>query len=49
MFLMTLFFSCSISPDQEGTDERAFNGPYENECLNRVAYPMGGIKISFND
>ncbi|MEN8155772.1 MAG: GH116 family glycosyl hydrolase [Bacteroidota bacterium] len=38
-----LIFSCSVTPDNQECRERAFNGPYENEYLNRVAFPMGGI------
>ncbi|MEN8227398.1 MAG: GH116 family glycosyl hydrolase [Bacteroidota bacterium] len=38
-----LLFSCDTQPDQQGSSERLFNGPYENEYLNRVAFPMGGI------
>ena len=35
--------SCDVNPDQPGGSERDFNGTYENEYLNRVAFPMGGI------
>lgn len=35
--------SCNTNPDQTGNKEREFNGLYENEFLNRVAFPMGGI------
>ena len=40
---MIFLLSCSVKPDQTGSSERDFNGPYENEYLNRVAFPMGGI------
>lgn len=42
LFVITLISSC-VTVDNPGNKERAFNGPYENEYLNRVAFPMGGI------
>ncbi len=35
--------SCEVNQDQSEKGERAFNGLYEDEYLNRVAFPMGGI------
>lgn len=35
--------SCSVHPDNRESGDRDFNAPYENEYLNRVAFPMGGI------
>ena len=43
LVLMVVSLSCVVNQDQPGNSERAFNGPYENEYLNRVAFPMGGI------
>ncbi len=40
-FLICGMLSCSSDPP--GKTGRDFNGPYENEYLNRVAFPMGGI------
>jgi len=40
---MIIPLSCDVNRDKPGNSERAFNGPYENEYLNRVAFPMGGI------
>jgi len=42
LFTVSLI-SCDESPDRPGNKGRAFNGTYENEYLNRVAFPMGGI------
>jgi uncharacterized protein (DUF608 family) len=41
--LFVLPISCDTNQDQTGSKEREFNGPYENEYLNRIAFPMGGI------
>lgn len=38
---MIIPLSCDVNRDKPGNSERAFNGPYENEYLNRVAFPMG--------
>ncbi len=35
-------FSCGDYTDP-GASTRSFNGTYENEYLNRIAFPMGGI------
>jgi uncharacterized protein (DUF608 family) len=42
VLLFVFAVSCETVPEKsEGG--RAFNGPYENEFLNRIAFPMGGI------
>lgn len=43
VILLTLSLSCNKHPNLPEKDGRAFNGPYEREYLNRVAFPMGGI------
>jgi len=35
--------ACDVNQDQPGNKESAFNGTYEYEYLNRIAFPMGGI------
>ncbi|NOY38243.1 MAG: hypothetical protein GXO83_11810, partial [Chlorobi bacterium] len=43
VLFMILPLSCNVHPDESGNNGRIFNGPYENEYLNRVAFPLGGI------
>ncbi|MEN8202333.1 MAG: GH116 family glycosyl hydrolase [Bacteroidota bacterium] len=38
-----LLFSCTVNPVNQESKEHVFNGSYENEYLNRIAFPMGGI------
>jgi uncharacterized protein (DUF608 family) len=38
---LIVFFSCKKV--KQGSNEREFNSVYENEYLNRVAFPIGGI------
>jgi uncharacterized protein (DUF608 family) len=35
-----LYSACTVN---NGSRERAFNGVYENEYLNRIAFPIGGL------
>jgi len=43
VLLMVLPLSCDVNKDKPVNKERAFNGSYENDYLNRIAFPMGGI------
>ncbi len=43
IFLVVLSVSCNTNSNQNKSSERVFNGVYENEYLNRIAFPMGGI------
>ncbi len=44
VFAMALFlFSCGENMNIPGDGIRSFNGSYENEYLDRIAFPMGGI------
>ncbi len=43
IFFVILPVACDTNTGQRENNERAFNGSYENEYLNRVAFPMGGI------
>ena len=42
IFFALQMFSCGEYTDPR-TSTRSFNGTYENEYLNRIAFPMGGI------
>ena len=39
-FPLILLVSCGIKTRESGHE---FNGPYEGESLDRIAYPLGGL------
>ena len=43
LLLSAIIYSCTGENTKIGSSKRAFNGKYENEYLNRVAFPIGGI------
>ncbi|MFC2125892.1 hypothetical protein ACFLU5_13900 [Bacteroidota bacterium] len=43
IILAFITLSCATDINQEKLESRVFNGVYEQEYLNRVAFPMGGM------